>query len=62
VREIASGARCQLIETLAELIAERLLAEFAISRITVVVHKPSAVPAARDTSIAIERVNGARHR
>lgn len=55
VRELVAGSRCQLIETLAELIAARLLGEYNIDRVKVVVHKPSAVPGARDTSIAIER-------
>jgi dihydroneopterin aldolase len=55
VNEIVGASRCGLIETLAELIAERLLAEYSIERVTIVVHKPSAVAGARDTSIEIER-------
>jgi dihydroneopterin aldolase len=55
VRDIAGTSRCGLIETLAELIAARILSEFSAPRITVVVHKPSAIPGARDTSIQIER-------
>ena len=55
VREIVGASRCGLIETLAESIAGRLLGEFSIRRVTVVVHKPSAIPGARDTSIEIER-------
>jgi dihydroneopterin aldolase len=55
VREIVAGSNCQLIESLAELIAERLLGEYPIERATIVVHKPAAVPGARDTSIEIER-------
>ena len=49
------GAEFQLIETLAEHIAERLLQQFSIERVRVVVHKPSAILNARDTSIEIER-------
>jgi dihydroneopterin aldolase len=55
VGEIVGASRCGLIETLAELIAGRLLSEYSIGRVTVVVHKPSAVPGALDTSIEIER-------
>ena len=55
VCEIVGASRCGLIETLAELIAGRLLSEYSIGRVTVVIHKPSAIPGARDTSIEIER-------
>jgi dihydroneopterin aldolase len=55
VREIVGASRCGLIETLAELIAARILSEYSVGRVTVVVHKPSAIPGARDTSIEIER-------
>jgi dihydroneopterin aldolase len=48
-------AEFRLIETLAARVAQRLFDEFPISRLKVVVHKPSAVPNARDTSIEIER-------
>jgi len=55
VREIVAGSNCRLIESLAEMIATRLLGEYAIGRVKIVVHKPSAVPGARDTSVEIER-------
>ena len=55
VVELVGASRCGLIETLAELIAGRLLSEYSIGRVSVVVHKPSAVAGARDTSIEIER-------
>jgi dihydroneopterin aldolase len=55
VGEIVGASRCGLIETLGELIAGRLLSEYSLGRITVVVHKPSAVPGAVDTSIEIQR-------
>ncbi|HEY6598073.1 MAG TPA: dihydroneopterin aldolase [Pseudomonadales bacterium] len=55
VGDIVADSRCRLIESLADLIAQRLLAEFSLDRLTVVVHKPSAVPNARDTSIEITR-------
>jgi 7,8-dihydroneopterin aldolase/epimerase/oxygenase len=55
VHNIAANSSCRLIETLAELIAERVLEQFQVPHVKVVVHKPSAVPGARDTSIEIER-------
>ena len=55
VAAIVHAARCRLIETLAEHIAQRLLAEFPMDRLKIVVHKPAAVPNARDTTIEIER-------
>ncbi len=55
VCDIVVAARCRLIESLAEQIAQCLLAEFPVARLTVVVHKPSAVPNARDTCIEITR-------
>ena len=55
VVEFVADAEVRLIETLAARIAQRLFDEFPISRLKVVVHKPSAIPNARDTSIEIER-------
>jgi dihydroneopterin aldolase len=55
VREIVAASRCGLIESLAQLIATGILGEYAVQHVTVVVHKPSAVPGARDTSIEIKR-------
>lgn len=55
VNDIVADSRCRLIESLADQIAQRLLAEFSMDRLTVVVHKPTAVPNARDTSIEITR-------
>jgi len=55
VVEIVTAAQCQLIETLAEHIAQQLLNDFAVNRVKVVVHKPAAIPNAHDTSIEIER-------
>ncbi len=45
----------RLIETLAERIAQHLFDAFPIDRLKITVHKPGAVPGARDTSIEIER-------
>ena len=55
VCDLVATARCRLIESLADQIAQSLLAEFPVDRLTVVVHKPSAVPNARDTCIEITR-------
>jgi len=49
------AAEYRLIETLAERIAQRLLDEFPVERLKIVLHKPSGVLSARDTSIEIER-------
>ena len=57
-RDVADFVRAstfRLIETLAERIAQRVLDSFPVSRLKVCVHKPGAVPGARDTSIEIER-------
>lgn len=55
VCDIVATAHCRLIESLAEQIAQCLLAEFQVDRLTVVVHKPAAVQNARDTCIEITR-------
>ena len=49
------ASQFQLIETLAEKLAEHLRARFGAAWIRVEVHKPGAVPAAQDVSVAIER-------
>ncbi len=51
----SNASQFRLIETLADRIAQRLLDDFPIDRLKVVVHKPAAVPNARDTHIEIER-------
>jgi 7,8-dihydroneopterin aldolase/epimerase/oxygenase len=55
VVEFVQRSECRLIETLVERIAQHLLDTFSIARLKVCVHKPGAVPGARDTSIEIER-------
>jgi 7,8-dihydroneopterin aldolase/epimerase/oxygenase len=54
-RDIAIGSNCRLIETLAELIADQVLEKYLVQHVTVVVHKPSAIPGARDTCVEIQR-------
>jgi dihydroneopterin aldolase len=47
----------QLIETMAETCALRVLATHPdVDRVRVVVHKPAAVPGAADTRVRVERV------
>jgi 7,8-dihydroneopterin aldolase/epimerase/oxygenase len=58
VGRFVGDSRLALIETLAEQLAARLMADFRISWLTLTLHKPGAVPGAQDVSITIER--GAR--
>lgn len=45
----------QLVETLAERIAQLILAEFAVEWVRVAVNKPGAIRGSRDVGVAIER-------
>ncbi|MDN7123805.1 dihydroneopterin aldolase [Pseudidiomarina terrestris] len=45
----------QLIETVAEEVAELILTDFKVSRVTVCVSKPNAVPAADTVGVEITR-------
>jgi dihydroneopterin aldolase len=45
----------QLVETLAEKIAEIVLSEFAVPWLKLTVHKPGAVRGSRDVGVIIER-------
>ena len=47
----------QLVETLAEKIAEIVLAEFEVPWLKLTVHKPGAVRGSRDVGVIIERGN-----
>lgn len=63
VRAVVEGPRCQLIETLAERIAERLLLQYpTIAAVTVRVHKPTAPIAgaavAVGVAVEIQRIRG----
>ena len=55
VADLVEHSRYRLIETLAERIAEHVLAEFQVTRVKIVRHKPNAVPNATDTSLEIVR-------
>lgn len=45
----------QLVETLAERIAEIVIGEFGVSWVKVVLHKPGAIRGSKDVGITIER-------
>lgn len=55
IAEFAGSSEFQLIETLAERIAELVMAEFAVSHLVLTVHKPGAVDIAQDVGVCIER-------
>ncbi len=55
VRAFVSSSRYQLIEALAEGLCAQVLNAHGVSSAVIRVHKPSAIPAARDTVIEIER-------
>lgn len=48
-------SRYQLVETLAERLAEKLMKEFRTPWLRITVHKPGAVPAAQSVSVTLER-------
>lgn len=53
--EFIGQSEFQLVETLAEEIAERVMERFGVRWLRVRVGKPGAVPAARDVGVIIER-------
>ena len=55
VRDFVTGAEFQLVEALAEAIAEIVLAEFPVPWLRLRVGKPGAVTGSRDTGVIIER-------
>jgi dihydroneopterin aldolase len=55
VRTFVAESRFQLIETMAEGIAEIVTGEFAVPWVKVSVHKPGAVRGSQDVGIIIER-------
>lgn len=55
VAEFVGASQFQLVETLAERLADKLRAEFDVAWVRLEVHKPGAVPGAQDVSVAIER-------
>ena len=55
VRDFVAAAEFQLVEALAEAIAELVLAEFPVAWLRLRVGKPGAVTGSRDTGVIIER-------
>lgn len=55
IRQIASETSCQLIETFAEMLAARLLAEFPLQKLKLSVQKPAALASADGVKLVIER-------
>ncbi len=53
--ELAAVSEVQLVETLAERIAELLLGEFAVPWLRLTLRKPGALPEAREAGVCIER-------
>lgn len=59
VHAFVEESRFQLVETLAERVADLVLAEFPVARVCVTVHKPGAIRHARDVGVIIERSRNA---
>ncbi|HEX7061072.1 MAG TPA: dihydroneopterin aldolase [Woeseiaceae bacterium] len=55
VQEFVGASSFQLVETLAERIAELVLTEFAVPWIRITVNKPGAIRGARDVGVCIRR-------
>jgi len=55
VAEFVGASQFQLVETLAERLAEKLRAQFGVAWVKLEVHKPGAVPGAQDVSVSIQR-------
>lgn len=53
--QLAQSQHHELIETLAEKIAQLLLSQFNTSRVTLTLCKPAAIPAAQTTGVRITR-------
>jgi dihydroneopterin aldolase len=54
---LVQDRKFQLIETMAEVCANRVLEMHpGVDRVRVVVHKPAAVPGAADTRVRVERI------
>jgi dihydroneopterin aldolase len=55
IQGFVADSRFQLVETLAEKIAEIIRGEFGVAWVRVTVHKPGAIRGSRDVGIDIER-------
>lgn len=59
--DFVENSSFQLVETLAERIAEIVCTEFDVPRVRVILNKPGAIRGARDVGVAIERTPGDFH-
>ena len=59
VKTLVTDSSYQLIERLAEAIAQMIHAEFKVLKLVVTVHKPGAVPDAKSVGVKITRDFGA---
>jgi dihydroneopterin aldolase len=55
VLAFVESTECQLVETLAERVAQMILREFALEWVKVTLNKPGAVRGSRDVGVEIER-------
>ena len=53
--QFVSGSEFQLVETLAEKVAELVMQEFAVRWVKVTLHKPGAVSGSKSVGVIIER-------
>lgn len=55
VVQFVAAQQCRLVETLAEQVAQLILAEFAVPWVKVTLHKPGAVNGSKSVGVVIER-------
>ncbi|MGB9428396.1 MAG: dihydroneopterin aldolase [Gammaproteobacteria bacterium] len=55
VAQFVSEAQFQLVETLAEKVAQLILDEFKVKHVIVTLHKPGAVSGSKSVGVSIER-------
>lgn len=55
VLAFVEASECQLVETLAEQVAQLILREFAVEWVKVTLNKPGALRGSRDVGVEIER-------
>jgi dihydroneopterin aldolase len=56
IRALVAGSTCQLIEALAQQVAQLCLAVPAVHGVTVTLDKPGALPGARGAAVELHRV------
>ena len=55
VAQVVASSDFQLIETLAQRLAEKLQKDFGVAWLRIELHKPGAIAGAQDVSVSIER-------